>query len=280
MSARTGSRGASRRRSATRWAALSAVLLLAGWSGGARPQEGPTVFVIGDSTVKNGSGRGEGGLWGWGDFLAEHFDLDRVGVENHALGGRSSRTFQTEGLWADVLGRVKPGDWVVMQFGHNDGIAPDDPQRPRGSLRGTGKETYEIIHPQTGRPETVYTYGHYMRTYIEDTLERGATPIVVSPVPRNMWEQDGTVVRDDQGYALWAREVAEEEGVPFVDLHERVARRYEAEGPAAVRAKYFVEDHTHTTEAGARLSAAAFVEGLRALDDLPLVRLLKDPGEP
>jgi lysophospholipase L1-like esterase len=226
--------------------------------------------------VKTGGGEGKGGLWGWGAFLGEHFDLDRVSVENHALGGRSSRTFQTEGLWADVLRRVEPGDYVIMQFGHNDGIEPDNPRRPRGSLRGTGAETVDIIHPHTGEPETVYTYGQYMRNYVEDTREHGARPIVASLIPRNMWTQEGTVVRDNLGYALWARQVAEEEDAPFIPLNEMVARRYEAEGPGAVRAKYFLEDHTHTTEAGARLNAAVVAEGLRAIEDLPLKAFLKD----
>jgi rhamnogalacturonan acetylesterase len=250
-------------------AAVAVVLLAA-----VPVQDTPTVFIVGDSTVKNGSGRGEGGLWGWGDFLAGHLDTARVAVENHALGGRSSRTFRTEGLWADVLARVEPGDYVLIQFGHNDGIAPDDPRRPRGTLRGTGRETVEIIHPQTGAPETVYTYGHYMRQYVRETRERGATPIVLSPVPRNMWDQDGGLVRDRLGYALWARQVAEEEDASFIDLHERVARRYEALGPGAVR-RLFDEDHTHTNEAGARLSAEAVAGGLRSLEELPLEDLLK-----
>lgn len=252
-------------------AALVAALVTLGWGGARRL---PHVFVVGDSTVKNGSGRGEGGLWGWGDFLAEHLDLDEVVVENDALGGRSSRTFQTEGLWAAVLTKVQAGDYVLMQFGHNDGIRPDDPRRPRGSLRGTGEETVEIINPQTHEPETVYTYGHYMRTYIRDTKAKGATPIVVTPIPRDIWDLDGHVVRDDLGYPLWARQVAEEEGARVIDLHEIIARRYDAEGPSAVRAKYFVEDHTHTTEAGARLNASAVAEAIRAMTDLPLASMV------
>src|SRR6185369_12454312 len=76
----------------------------------------PTLYIIGDSTVKNGSGKGEGSLWGWGDFLYTEFDTTRIQLENHARGGRSSRTFQTEGLWEKVISRLKPGDFVVIQF--------------------------------------------------------------------------------------------------------------------------------------------------------------------
>jgi len=66
----------------------------------------PTLFIIGDSTVKNGSGKGEGSLWGWGDFLYEQFDTTKIHLENDARGGRSSRTFQTEGLWDKVLSKL------------------------------------------------------------------------------------------------------------------------------------------------------------------------------
>lgn len=238
-------------------------------------QQQPTVFLIGDSTVKTGRGEGGGGMWGWGAFLHEHFDPDRINVENHALGGRSSRTFHTEGLWADVLEQVEPGDYVIMQFGHNDSIEPDNERRPRGTLRGTGKETFDIIHPATGEPETVYTYGEYMRRYVEDAREHGATPVVASLIPRNMWTQEGTVIRDSLGYALWAEQVAQETDAAFIPLNELVAQRYDAEGPGPVRDKYFVQDHTHTSEAGARLNAEVVAEGLRAIEDLDLKDYLK-----
>src|ERR1051325_7522740 len=78
----------------------------------------PTLWLIGDSTVQNGSGNGEGGLWGWGAPIAEMFDRAKIVVNNHARGGRSSRTFLTEGLWEKVLAEVEPGDFVMMQFGH------------------------------------------------------------------------------------------------------------------------------------------------------------------
>jgi lysophospholipase L1-like esterase len=84
----------------------------------------PTLFLIGDSTVRNGSGTGAGGLWGWGAFLGDHFDVTRIRIVNRALGGRSSRTFLTEGLWERVLQEIRPGDFVMIQFGHNDGGPP------------------------------------------------------------------------------------------------------------------------------------------------------------
>ena len=91
----------------------------------------PTLWLIGDSTVKNGRGDGAGSLWGWGDLLAPHFDTDKIRVVNRALGGRSSRSFLTEGLWDKVLADVEPGDFVMMQFGHNDGGERFKGARPR-----------------------------------------------------------------------------------------------------------------------------------------------------
>src|SRR6516165_209579 len=82
----------------------------------AAAQRLPTLFIIGDSTVNT---RTKGQL-GWGDPLAEFFDKTRIKVENRARGGRSSRTYYTEGLWKQVLADMKPGDFVLMQFGHND----------------------------------------------------------------------------------------------------------------------------------------------------------------
>src|SRR5262245_5150831 len=119
----------------------------------------PTLFIVGDSTVKTPT-RGQ---QGWGDPIIKFFDPARIKVENHAIGGRSSRTFQTEGRWDKILAAAKPGDFVLVQMGHNDGIAPDDPMRPRGTLRGLGEETREIDHPITKQKEVVHTYGWYMR---------------------------------------------------------------------------------------------------------------------
>src|SRR6266446_959085 len=127
----------------------------------------PTLFIIGDSTVRNGSGKGDDGLWGWGDWIRSYFDSGKIKVENRALGGRSSRTFLTEGRWTKVLADVHDGDFVMMQFGHNDG-GPLDSGRARASLKGNGEETREVIMEETGRKETVHSYGWYLSKYIAD----------------------------------------------------------------------------------------------------------------
>src|SRR5690242_14651409 len=79
----------------------------------------PTVWVTGDSTASNANRRG------WGDPFAEYFDHTKAHVVNRARAGRSSRTFITEGLWEKVHSELKQGDYVLIQFGHNDGGPPD-----------------------------------------------------------------------------------------------------------------------------------------------------------
>src|SRR5262249_31764508 len=144
----------------------------------------PTLFLIGDSTVRNGKGDGANGQWGWGDLIGPFFDRTKINVMNSAISGRSSRTYMTDGHWDQVLGRLKPGDFVMMQFGHNDGGEINDTSRARGTLRGTGPETQEIDNLLTKQHETVHTFGWYLRKFIADTKARGATPIVCSLIPR------------------------------------------------------------------------------------------------
>jgi rhamnogalacturonan endolyase len=224
----------------------------------------PSVYLIGDSTVRNGRGDGASGQWGWGDPLSAYFDPARVNLVNRALGGTGARTYLA-GQWPGVLALLKPGDIVVMQFGHND-------NGPRGALRGTGEETEDRTTPDGGH-ETVHTYGWYLRKYIADTRARGATPIVCTLIPRNLWDGDA-VARPQNSHADWARAVARAEGVPLLDLHEAIAQRYDQMGKQAV-APLFADERVHTNAAGAELNAACVISALRALPEDPLARYLR-----
>ncbi len=227
----------------------------------------PTLFIVGDSTVKNGTK----GQMGWGDPLAKLFDPARIKVENRAIGGRSSRTFQTEGRWDKVLAAAKPGDFVLVQMGHNDGGPLDDPRRARGTLRGTGEETREIDNPITGKKEVVHTYGWYMRKYVRDARAKGMTPIVVSPIPHRPRRPVEAGAVEASNYVKWSEEVAEAEKVPFIHLNRLVLARYAGTDPADIKAKYFTPaDDTHTSPAGAELNAACVAEGIRELKDCAL----------
>jgi rhamnogalacturonan acetylesterase len=239
--------------------------------GQARGQEArPTLFIIGDSTVHNTST----GLQGWGDAIAGAFDPARISVENRARGGRSSRTFLSEGLWDQVLADLKEGDFVLIQFGHNDGGAINDDSRARGSIKGIGEETQEIDNLLTKKHEVVHTYGWYMRKFVHDTKSRKATPIVLSQVPRNIWN-NGKVERASGNYGGWAAAAAKAEGALFIDLNEIVASQYESIGPDKVGKELFLTDHTHTTPAGASLNANSVVLGIKGLSGCPLRTYLR-----
>lgn len=227
-----------------------------------------TLYIIGDSTVRNNTK----GQQGWGDPLSGMFDKTKITVENRALGGRSSRTFQTEGLWAKIVAKLQPGDFVMMQFGHNDG-GPVNSGRARASLKGTGEETQEIVDAKTGKKEVVHTYGWYMRKYCADAKEKGAIPIVLSPIPRNIWK-DGKVARASKDYGKWSMESAKAEGIPFLDSNDLIASQYEKLGEDKVKSLFF-GDHTHTSPSGAMLNADIVVEGLRAMKDCALAKYLK-----
>src|SRR5207253_9313162 len=108
------------------------------------------------------------GQQGWGDPIRAFCGRSKITVENHAIGGRSSRTFQPEGRWDRILARAKRSDFVLIQMGHNDGGPLDDPARARGTLRGVGEETQEIDNPITKKQEVVHTYGWYLRKYLAD----------------------------------------------------------------------------------------------------------------
>ncbi len=237
----------------------------------------PTIYLVGDSTVRNGKADGAGGQWGWGEPLVDFFDASKVNVVNRAIGGRSSRTYITEGRWDELLALLKPGDFVLLQFGHNDPGPLDDTSRARGTLPGVGDEIKEIDNPITKKHEVVHTYGWYMRKYVAEALAKDATPIVCSPIPRKIW-QNSKVVRNADNYGGWARQVAADEKVSFVDLNEIIARRYDALGEAQVE-PLFTDPHTHTSRAGAELNAECVVAGLKTLDGNPLGRYLSAKGQ-
>jgi rhamnogalacturonan acetylesterase len=272
-----------------------------GLTGPANPNL-PSLILIGDSTVRNGHGIGSDGLWGWGAPIADLFDPDKINVVNRAIGGLSSHSYISAGHWDSTLELVKPGDFVLIQFGHNDGglnlpgatpipdngvqpgatpTTPAPGARPRGpnvggSLPGIGEETLDVENPRTHATETVHTFGWYLRKYVADTRAKGATPILCSLVPRKIWV-DNKIVRNTSTYRGWTQQVAAAQHVDFVDLNEIIARRYDVLGEEAVN-PLFGDPHTHTTMAGAVLNAECVVSGLRALPKDPLAKYLSTKG--
>jgi rhamnogalacturonan acetylesterase len=229
----------------------------------------PTYWIVGDSTVKNGSGN----RLGWGEVIAPLFDKAKIDVVNKAIGGRSTRNYMAQGRWKEVLDKAKPGDYVTVQFGHNDRGSFRGPKGDRGVLPGIGDETQEVA-PDPNKPDemvTVHTYGWYLRQYVNDAKTHKLNIILVTPVARNNWSKDGTLNNDLRPWAEYVIEVAKQGNVPVLDLNAIIAGQYSEMGKEKVDGILFEgRDQTHTTKAGAEFNAKCVAEGLRKLDGCDL----------
>lgn len=230
----------------------------------------PVVFVIGDSTVKYRSGKGEADRWGWGGFLQDYFDSSRITVENCAVEGRSSRTYITEGLWDRLLPALRKGDYLIIDFGHNDNN-PLNTGLARGTLHGIGGESKRMVIERDGSTEEIFTYGHYMRIYIRQAKAKGVEVILLSHTPANQWE-NGKMKRCTQTYRKWTKELAEQENVNFVDLNDLTARKFDLIGQED--AKRYYKDLVHTSKEGAIMNAKSVIEGIGQLDKCNLKSFL------
>ncbi len=240
--------------------------------------EKPTLYIICDSTVRNNNRP----QCGWGEMINEFLDTTQISISNQAMAGRSTRTFIKEKRWDKVLSTLKAGDFVIMQFGHNEGSKPDTSKAGyRGVLRGTGDETVELTWKDS-TIEIVHTYGWYLKKFVNDAKAKGAIPIICSMIPRNQWDNtikgDTTskkiVRRANNDFGKWAKEIATSEGVFFIDLNGISADKYDALGPDQVK-KLFHGDHTHTNVEGARINAVSVTEGIKLLKELGLNKYLK-----
>jgi lysophospholipase L1-like esterase len=211
---------------------------------------------------------------GWAALLVDYFDTNKVNLINRARGGRSLRTFVYEGLWPQIVAAVKPGDFVVIEFGHNDMGSITD-AKGRADLPGLGDETQ--IVPRNGTNETVHTFGWYLRSFVRDVKSKGATPIVSSSTIRNIWN-NGKVERGLGRPPVWDKQIAEEEKVPFLDHSSIIADLYQTLGQTNVAA-LFPGDHTHTSTEGAIKNAELFIAGLKSLPGQPLVGFLNARGQ-
>jgi rhamnogalacturonan acetylesterase len=226
----------------------------------------PALFLVGDSIVRTGTGTGDTGPWGWGAELIPMFDPAKIHVYNEGLGGRSSRGYIQEGAWPKIVDQLQPGDWVIVQFGHND-AANSQNYPDRTTLKGNGDEMQEIESPVTHQKETIHSYGWYLRQYVSDAKAKGASVIICSPPPRNLW-LEGKVVRGLDGYASWAADAARSSGARFLDLNTITADKYDALGQEAT--KPYFKDFQHSRKAGARLNAESVAAGIRGLKDCTL----------
>ena len=224
----------------------------------------PVVFFTGDSTVKN-EDKDDNSMWGWGSVAHTVFNTKRCTLVNAAMAGRSARTFMEEGRWEKVYNSIEPGDYVLIQFGHNDmgDIAGGKARADIGCVKDSS-HVYRLAKDRTYK--VVYSYGWYLRKFVDDVREKGGNPVIVSMTPRNEWP-GGKMERRPGSCATWAKEVAEELGVPFVDMHNLTADYLDHKaGSKEAAAKYYKRDHTHTSRLGAELNAKMFRKGIKKTD--------------
>ena len=233
----------------------------------------PVIYIIGDSTAAQKDTTQGKIERGWGMMLQEFFD-DGVRVENHAVNGRSSRSFYSEGRWKKVIDKVKPGDYVIIQFGHND----EKPKPDRHTDVGT-------------------TFDAHLAQYVIETKAKGATPILMSPMTRRNFylmpaKQDDdeklrettfkgehvnsdTLVDTHGAYRYVAQRVAKQYGVPFVDANKishDIEQKLGVEGSRKLHmwvepGKYSWapkgrQDNTHYNIYGARVMAKALAKAI------------------
>lgn len=240
---------------------ILAVLLLAP---AAAADEPVTIFLAGDSTMapKLATKRPE---TGWGEQLQKRLDERRVRVDNHAMNGRSTRTFISEGRWQALLDKVRAGDYVLIQFGHND----------------QSKEKQDRYTP----PED---FRRNLERFVSDVRAKRATPVLMTPVMRRRFDKDGKFYDVHGEYPDLTRRVAAEQKVALIDMHrmsEKVLVKY---GPEESRKLFLqlkagenpnypqgVDDNTHFSPLGADIMAALAVDGFREQKKLGLARFIK-----
>lgn len=223
----------------------------------------PTLWLIGDSTVRNGSkgDNGPNGQWGWGAPITAYFDLNQINVVNRALGGTSSRSFYSGDLWKNLKPLIKPGDFVLIQFGAND----NGGAKGKGGLNGTGDEA------EMNGEETVHSFGWYLKQFVAETRAQGATPILCSLTPRKAWTEDGKFSGNER-HVPWTEQVAKETNTPYVPLNAIISRTYEKLGREKVDTLYVPSpgEKLHTGWDGAVVNAECVIAGLKALPVDPL----------
>ena len=223
----------------------------------------PVVWFTGDSTVKN-TDKDKNGMWGLGSQAYTVFDKKKITCYNAAQAGRSTRTYLNEGRWDKVYNSLEPGDFVFIQYGHND-IGGIDKEKERGVIPGVADTCHVYKSAKDGTYELVYSFGWYLKKFIDDVREKGATPILVSLTPRNEWS-NGKIERRNDSYGKWYRDVVSQTGVEFVDLHNIMADYLDKKcGSKAKADKYYNHDHTHSSLMGAKTNANNIAKGLKAI---------------
>ena len=171
-------------------------------------QTGFTIFLVGDSTMADKPLIPANPERGWGQMLPMYFK-DGVRIENHAVNGRSSKSFLDEGRWEPVLNQLKPGDYVIIEFGHNDEKKND----PRRYTEPFGGFKTDLV------------------MFIRDARAHGATPILATPVARRKFDDNGGLIDTHGDYVKAVRQVAQEQRALLLEMNTRSAELLASMGP-------------------------------------------------
>ncbi|MHC1704210.1 MAG: rhamnogalacturonan acetylesterase [Tenuifilaceae bacterium] len=227
------------------------------------PQESITIYLVGDSTMANKPIE-DNPERGWGQLLPVLFN-DQVRIENHAKNGRSTKSFIDEGRWDSVMVKVKKGDYVFIQFGHNDS-KKEDPKR--------------YAEPHT-------TYKENLIRFVDDCKNRDAIPVLLTPVVRRRFDENGKFYDVHGDYPAVVKEVAKLKNVLLID-HNKKSEKLVADYGSEKSKKLYLhiqpgtykslptgkKDDTHFSELGATKMAELVVEGIKELK-IDLVSYLK-----
>jgi DNA sulfur modification protein DndE len=227
-------------------------------------REIPTLFMIGDSTMAN-KPLEDNPERGWGQLLPTFFDTTQLKIENHAKNGRSTRSFIYEGRWDSVYAKLRPGNFVVIQFGHNDGVIE-----------------------KTGRYSTPEEFRYNLSKFVRETRQKRAVPILCTPIVRRNFDEKG-IFHDTHGiYPDIVRKVADSLSVPLIDMHHESEKLVTSLGDESSKELYLHinpgiykslpdgrKDDTHFSEKGAVTMASFFVEGIKK-QHLELAKYLKN----
>jgi rhamnogalacturonan acetylesterase len=217
--------------------------------------------------------KGNGQIEGWGEHLAP---LMTIPVINRAIGGRSARSYSVEGRFAQVASQVTTGDTVVIEFGHNDGGSlSGGKDNGRTDCPGSGSETCEGM--VQGEKVVVKTFPAYLVEAGRTFVAKGAKVVFSSMTPNNIWE-GGSGKYASNRFTDYARQAAVTvgQGASFVDHGLYTAKEYQKLGAKTVDG-FYKQDHTHTSLAGAKVVAEAFVQAVIAAKD-PLSKYVNSRG--
>lgn len=235
---------------------LIACITLSGWA------QKTTIYTIGDSTMANKVTPEQNPERGWGQMLPIFFS-DNVVIDNRAVNGRSTRSFIDLKLWDAVYNSLKKGDYVFIQFGHNDGKVTD-PTR--------------YTNPHT-------SYRHNLIRFVEETRKKGATPILFSSITRRTFNEQGVLIDSHGDYTQEMRLVAQEYKVPFIDMQYYTELLEESYGVEKSKELHLhsapgensyipkgIDDNTHLSVKGATEIAKIAAQLIKALN----IRLSKE----